>query len=89
MAANVTGHEPATALFVPDDDQLLFYRAIARFARRWLAPGGALYFEIHEAAAADIARLLQAEGFVGIEVRDDINSKPRMVRACLNVIACK
>jgi release factor glutamine methyltransferase len=82
MAPNVTEHEPAAALFVPDDDHLVFYRAIAKFARRNLSPGGALYLEIHEGAARDVAQLLEAEGFRDIVVRDDINSKPRMVK-CL------
>jgi release factor glutamine methyltransferase len=82
MAPNVTEHEPAPALFVPDADRLVFYRAIAKFARRNLAPDGALYFEIHENAAREIVALLEAEGFHDIVVRDDINSKPRMVR-CL------
>jgi release factor glutamine methyltransferase len=83
MAANVAEHEPAAALFVPDDDPLLFYRAIAKFARRQLTPEGALWFEIHERAAADVVQLLAAEGFGAIELRDDINSKPRMVRCRL------
>ncbi len=48
MRVNVTGYEPAEALFVEDDDPLIFYRAIARNARRLLRPGGRLYFEIHE-----------------------------------------
>lgn len=80
MADNVVRYEPARALFVPNGDDLLFYRAIARFARRRLAPGGELYFEIHEGAAERVAELLATEGFGGIEVREDINSKPRMVR---------
>jgi release factor glutamine methyltransferase len=83
MAANVTEHEPSLALFVPDDDPLVFYRAIARRAHRLLAPDGALYFEIHESAAQAVTELLKAEGFREIEVRDDINSKPRMVKCRL------
>ncbi len=80
MAPNVAEHEPPTALFVPDDDPLLFYRAIARFARRYLHPWGALYFEIHETAAESVVELLKTEGFRDIEVRQDINSKPRMIK---------
>ncbi len=83
MADNVVRYEPATALFVPDDDPLLFYRAIAGFARRSLVPGGALYFEIHENAAENVAGLLACEGFTEVKVREDINSKPRMVRCRL------
>ena len=80
MADNVTKYEPATALFVPDADPLVFYRAIARFARRSLNSGGALYFEIHENLADEVAELLTAEGFRDIEIRNDINSKPRMIK---------
>ena len=81
MAANVTEYDPATALFVPDDDPLIFYREIARFARRGLAPGGALWFETHERAADGVVELLKAEGFGEVELRNDINSKPRFVIA--------
>jgi release factor glutamine methyltransferase len=89
MAANVTEYEPAGALFVPDDDPLVFYRAIARFARRRLSPGGALYFEIHENAAAALVELLAAEGFSDIEVRNDINSKPRMIKCSVATAVAK
>jgi release factor glutamine methyltransferase len=83
MADNVVRHEPASALFVPDDDPLVFYRAIARFARRSLSPNGALYFEIHETLATETAELLAAEGFSEIELRRDIHDKPRMIRCRL------
>jgi release factor glutamine methyltransferase len=83
MAPNVTEWEPERALFVPDSDPLLFYRAIARFARHHLAPEGTLWFEIHESAARKVAELLAAEGFKEIEVRRDINDRPRMVKCRL------
>lgn len=79
MRRNVTEYEPAAALFVPDDDPLLFYRAIARQAHTLLAPGGRLWFEVHEAFAADVAAMLYGEGFAGTETYADINDKPRMV----------
>ncbi len=82
MAANVAEHEPPGALFVPDDDPLLFYRAIARLARRCLAPGGELYFETHELTAERAVETVRAEGFAQVELRRDINDKPRMIRAC-------
>lgn len=78
MHRNVAGYEPAEALFVPDDDPLRFYRAIARAGQRILRPGGALYFEIHHRAADAIRRLLAAEGYTAIEVWDDLFGKPRM-----------
>jgi release factor glutamine methyltransferase len=84
MEPNVTEHEPPTALFVPDDDPLLFYRRIARFARRHLTPEGALYFEIHSPAANAMIDLLKTEGFSRIELREDINSKPRMIKCRLS-----
>jgi release factor glutamine methyltransferase len=81
MAANVTEYEPESALFVPDADPLVFYRAIARMAHRSLVTGGTLYFEIHERMSKEIVELLVCEGFVGVEIRQDLNSKPRMARA--------
>jgi release factor glutamine methyltransferase len=80
MATNVTAYEPEVALFVPDSDPLVFYRAIARRAYRSLALGGVLYFEIHEAMSREVADLLTGKGFADVEIRQDLNSKPRMVR---------
>lgn len=80
MCRNVTDFEPGQALFVPDDDILLFYRAIARFALRSLAPGGELFFEIYENAARLTGDMLSDMGFSDVEIREDINSKPRMIR---------
>ena len=71
-------HEPAEALFVPDDDPLCFYRAIARAGRRMLLPGGRLYFEIYHLAADALRRLLDEEGYTDTEVREDLYGKPRM-----------
>ena len=59
MHPNVRDHEPGMALFVPDDDRILFYRAIARAGRRLLLPGGRLYFEIYEHAAEETAQMLR------------------------------
>ena len=79
MHANVRGYEPREALFVPDDDALRFYRAIARAGRRMLRPGGKLYFEIYERSAGQMRLLLGEEGYTDTEVREDLNGKPRMV----------
>lgn len=76
---NVRDHEPREALFVPDDDPLRFYRAIARAARRMLLPGGRLYFEIYHLFADDMRRMLADEGYTSTEVRCDLFGKPRMV----------
>ena len=79
MHPNVREYEPAEALFVPDDDPLCFYRAIARAARRLLCDGGGLWFEVYERLAGETARLLTEEGFDEVGIRRDINEKPRIV----------
>lgn len=78
MRRNVTGYEPAEALFVPDDDPLRFYRAIARSARRLLRHGGSLWLEIDERQAEAMHRLLACEAYEAIEIYLDMNDKPRM-----------
>ena len=79
MHVNVREYEPHEALFVPDDDPLRFYRAIARAGRRTLRPGGRLYFEIYERFADAMRRMLGEEGYTDTEVREDLNGKPRMI----------
>lgn len=79
MHPNVRDHEPALALFVPDDDPLRFYRAIARAGRRMLRPGGRLWFEIYERAAAELATMLAGEGYTAIERYRDLFDKERMI----------
>lgn len=79
MRSNVTEHEPGLALFVPDGDPLLFYRAIARTALGMLAPGGRLYFEVHERFAAETRGLMLAAGYTEVLLRADFNDKPRML----------
>ncbi|MCB2379981.1 peptide chain release factor N(5)-glutamine methyltransferase [Hymenobacter sp. BT635] len=81
MRRNVLGFEPATALFVPDHDPLLFYRRIGALGQRWLRPGGALYFEINEQYAAELVEMLGRQGYASVEPRQDIFGKDRMVRA--------
>lgn len=82
MHANVLQYEPAAALFVPDEDALLFYRAIARFAKQHLNEGGHLYFEIHENLGQAVMELLAAEGF-SATLKKDMQQKDRMVRSGL------
>ncbi|MCC2545847.1 peptide chain release factor N(5)-glutamine methyltransferase [Hymenobacter sp. BT175] len=81
MRANVLDYEPATALFVPDADPLLFYRRIAELGRQWLRPGGALYFEINEAYAAAMVGLVEGLGYGQVRARADIFGKDRMLSA--------
>ena len=80
MCDNVRKFEPATALFVPDDNPLVFYRAIAGHAYALLTHGGKLFFEIHERFADEVCRLLETLGFADVECRKDINNKPRIVK---------
>lgn len=81
MERNVLDHEPHLALFVPDDDPLRYYRAIARYARRHLRPGGALWLEINQRLGAETARLIEDICHVGVDVLDDDFGRPRFVRA--------
>ena len=83
MEKNVLDHEPATALFVPDDDPLIFYQRIAELASINLEPKGLLFFEIHEEKGEEIVKLLASLGFVNIEVKKDMQGKDRMVKAAI------
>ncbi len=80
MPDNVLSYEPELALFVPDSDPLLFYRAIARYASKALKPGGRLLFETNTAYVHEVAQAMADEGFTAIEVRNDCFGKPRMVK---------
>lgn len=81
MERHVLDYEPSLALFVPDDDPLLFYRAIADYARQSLTAGGSLFFEINPLYAEQLKSLLSAMSYHHIEVRDDQYGKPRMIKA--------
>ena len=83
MERNVLEHEPELALFVPDDDPLLFYRTIARFAAKTLNPGGALYFEINPLYVSEMQQMLSEEGFSHTEIRNDQFGKHRFTKSCL------
>lgn len=80
MDDNVLKYEPHIALFVPDDDPLLFYRAILVFCRTSLKENGFVFFEINERFSEEIADLMKNHNFADIEVRKDINNKFRMIR---------
>ena len=81
MEANVLDYEPHIALFVPDEDPLRFYRAIARYASTSLRKGGFLFFEINSGCAREMERMLVAEGFTEVETRTDQFGRERMVKA--------
>lgn len=80
MQPNVLNFEPPSALFVPNEDALLFYKAIAGFARKRLYEKGAIYLEIHEASGADVVALFRNEGYQQIELKKDMQGKDRMVK---------
>ena len=81
MEAKVLDHEPHQALFVPDEDPLLFYRAIAEFGLTHLHPQGLLFFEINEAFGQETIALLSRYGYRNIELRKDFYGKERMVKS--------
>ncbi|MDR3134130.1 MAG: peptide chain release factor N(5)-glutamine methyltransferase [Prevotellaceae bacterium] len=83
MPKNVLLYEPPQALFVADSDPLVFYRAIARFARQHLRDNGALFVEINEALGNETKALFAAAGFTSIELRRDMNGKDRMIKGVL------
>ena len=81
MEPNVLDYEPHEALFVPDDDPLLFYRAIAEYGKKALKPDGWLYFEINPLYAESLHDLLSMMSYHDIECKDDQYGKQRMIRA--------
>lgn len=83
MERNVLEYEPHLALFVPDNDPLLFYRAIARFGKKKLNPGGRLYFEINAQCGAETAGMLRGEGYKQVELIKDLSGKDRIIKAQL------
>ncbi len=80
---NVLKNEPHLALFVSDDDALIFYKKIAILARNYLKPNGNLYFEINQYLGQETCQLLKDLGFTNIELRKDIYGNDRMIRASL------
>ena len=83
MSPTVLDHEPSLALFVPDDDPLRFYRAIAAIGRRCLLPGAPVLVEINAALADQTRSLFESCGYADIQIRDDRFGRPRMLRAVL------
>lgn len=81
MNKNILNWEPDLALFVEDDNPLLFYKEIAKKSSNVLRKNGLLYFEINEKFGKEIINLLEVIGFVNIELKKDINGKDRMVKA--------
>lgn len=81
MRKNVLDHEPWLALFVSDDDPLIFYRAVAEWAKLLLKPEGLCLVEINEALGRQTAKVFEDTGFRDVEVLQDLNSRDRFIRA--------
>lgn len=83
MDRNVKDYEPGQALFVPDNDPLLFYKAIAPYAAQSLERGGRLYLEINQRFGSEVKRLLEAAGFNDVRIIDDSYGNPRFATAVM------
>lgn len=81
MAKNVTQYEPEIALFVPDDDPLLFYRKIGKMGKKTLSQDGKLYFEVHENYAHQVKELMEKLAYNKVAVNKDLQGKDRIVTA--------
>ena len=81
MERNVLDWEPELALFVPDDDPLIFYRRIAEIGLDVLSPKGVLYYEINQLYGPETISLLEEKGYKNIELRKDLSANDRMVKA--------
>ena len=83
MPKNVIDHEPHIALFVPDDNPLLFFKQISKIAKLKLKQGGAVYVELNEALGIETAILFQQQGFKDVQLLQDMQGKDRMIKATL------
>lgn len=81
MESNVKDYEPGQALFVPDNDPLLFYKSIAPYAMQSLEPGGRLYLEINQRFGNEVKRLLEGCGLDEVRIIDDSYGKVRFAAA--------
>ncbi len=79
MRKKVLEHEPHLALFVADEDPLVFYKTIAKKAGTYLKKGGKLYFEINEKLGKGVKSLMESEGLIGVKIVKDLNGKDRIV----------
>jgi release factor glutamine methyltransferase len=80
MDRNVVEHEPHVALFVPNDDPLVFYRALAKFGMHRLYENGSIYMEIHEDLGNQVTDLFKEQGYFSVVVKKDMQGKNRMVK---------
>jgi len=80
MQPNVVQYEPHLALFVPNNDPLIFYRALANFGHQHMNKDGIIFVEIHEDLALPLNDLFTTSGYSRIEVRRDLQGKERMMK---------
>ena len=83
MKPNVLDYEPHQALFVPDDDALVFYKHIGKIAKQSLTPNGVLFFEINQYLGTTTVNLLKDIGFTTVELRKDLSGNDRMIKASI------
>ncbi|MBS1667409.1 MAG: peptide chain release factor N(5)-glutamine methyltransferase [Bacteroidetes bacterium] len=83
MMPNVTAHEPHLALFVENENPLIFYKAIVDFAKEKLVAGGMLFVETHECQASHVKELFPDNYFTDIEIKTDMQGKQRMIKATM------
>ncbi|MEM7509751.1 MAG: peptide chain release factor N(5)-glutamine methyltransferase [Bacteroidota bacterium] len=80
MHINVTEYEPEQALFVEDDDPLIFYKRIAQLGLHWLKSGGKLYFEVYADYALQVKQMMEVVGYKEVTVKKDMQGRDRMLR---------
>ena len=81
MHERIITFEPHKALFVPDNDALIFYEKLCDFSLTHLKPGGSIFVEINESLGQDVMNLFQGKGFTSVEIKKDLQEKDRMVKA--------
>lgn len=81
MQRNVANYEPREALFVSNNDPLIFYRKIAKLSAKGLSKSGLLYYEIHEGKGPEIKEMLEEMNFINVEIKKDLQGKERMIKA--------
>ena len=84
MNRNVTDFEPHLALFVPDEDPLIFYNAIADYAKSFLTDKGFVFLETHQKLSPAVGQLFKEKGFINTEVINDLSGNARFVKASNN-----
>jgi release factor glutamine methyltransferase len=81
MARNVLDYEPSLALFVPDENPLVFYEKIGKLGLNQIKPGGYLFFEINQSLGEATRKLMEALGYKNVELKRDLHGNHRMIRA--------